>query len=86
MVYGCRLEPKGVQAIVSDDGGKTWPFDRRVFLAWKALNSDCGYPSAVQLDDGAIVMLYYAVGTTDLEGRQCRCVRFTEAQWRGASQ
>ena len=84
MVYGCRLEPKGVQAILSDDGGKTWSFDRRVFLGWKALNSDCGYPSAVQLDDGTIVMLYYAVGTTDLEGRQCRCVRFTEEQLREA--
>ena len=84
MVYGCRLSPKGVQAILSDDGGKTWAFDHRVFLAWTALNSDCGYPSAVQLDDGTIVMLYYAVGTSTLEGRQCRCVRFTEDQLRRA--
>ena len=84
MTYGCRLEPKGVQAILSDDAGRTWSFDRRVFLAWKALNRDCGYPSAMQLDDGTIVMLYYAVGTSDLEGRQCRCVRFTEGQLRQA--
>ena len=84
MVYGCRLEPKGVQAILSDDGGRTWSFDQRVFLAWQALNSDCGYPSAVQLDDGTVVMLYYAVGTAALPGRQCRCVRFTEAQLRQA--
>ena len=84
MVYGCRLVPRGVQAILSDDGGKTWQFDRRVFLAWKALNTDCGYPSAVQLDDGTIVTLYYAVGTSDLEGRQCKCVRFTEEQLRKA--
>ena len=82
MVYGCRLAPKGVQAILSDDGGRTWCFDRRVFQAWKALNRDCGYPSAVQLDNGTIVMLYYAVGTAELEGRQCRCVRFTEEQMR----
>ena len=78
MVFGCRLDPKGVQAILSDDGGKTWGFDGRVFLAWGALNRDCGYPSAVQLTDGTIVMLYYAVGTAGLAGRQCRCVRFTE--------
>jgi len=84
MVYGCRRTPKGVQAILSDDGGKTWSFDRRVFLAWEALNTDCGYPSAVQLDDGTIVMLYYAVGTSDLAGRQCRSVRFTEEQLRKA--
>ena len=83
MVYGCRLNPKGVQAIISDDGGKTWSFDKRVFLAWQALNGDCGYPSAVQVADGTIVMLYYAVGTSDLEGRQCRCVRFAEEHLRG---
>ena len=82
MPYGCRLTPRGVQAILSDDAGKTWSFDKRVFLAWKALNTDCGYPSAVQLPDGTIVMLYYAVGTSDLPGRQCRCVRFTEKQLR----
>ncbi|MFH1919617.1 MAG: hypothetical protein ABIP48_07035 [Planctomycetota bacterium] len=68
--------------IHSEDGGTTWGFDKRVFLAWKALNSDCGYPSAVQLEDGTIVTLYYAVGTTDLKGWQCRCVRFTEQQLR----
>ena len=84
MVFGCRLTPKGVQAILSNDGGRTWPFGRRVFLAWQPLTWDCGYPSAVQLDNGTIVMLYYAVGTSDLEGRQCRCVRFTEDQLRQA--
>jgi hypothetical protein len=84
MPFGCRLVPRGVQAVLSDDGGKSWAFDRRVFLAWKALSGDCGYPSAVTLDDGTIVLLYYAVGTSDLPGRQCRCVRFTEQQVRKA--
>ena len=84
MVYGCRLSPLGVQAILSDDGGRTWSFDKRVFLAWDALNRDCGYPSVVQTEDGTIVVLYYAVGTSRLEGRQCRCVRFTEEQLRQA--
>ncbi len=70
--------------VYSTDGGRTWSFDSRVFLAWQALSWDCGYPSAIQLDDGTIVMLYYAVGTADLEGRQCRCVRFTEEQLRKA--
>lgn len=84
MVYGCRLEPKGVQAILSDDGGQTWSFERRVFLAWQCLNTDCGYPSAVQLDDGTIVTLYYAVGTADRPEEQARSVRFTEEQLRAA--
>jgi len=84
MVFGCRLEPKGVQAILSEDGGRTWPFERRVFLAWQCLNTDCGYPSAVQWDDGTLVVLYYAVGTVDRPEEQARCVRFTEAQMRAA--
>jgi hypothetical protein len=84
MVYGNRLDPKGVQCILSDDGGQTWSYDGRVFLAWKALNRDCGYPSVVQLADGTLVMLYYAVGTEDRPEWQCRCVRFTEAQLRTA--
>lgn len=84
MVYGCRLEPLGAQAILSDDGGRTWSYDQRVFVAWQALNRDCGYPSVVQLDDGTVVMLYYAVGTAELAGHQCRSARFTEAQLRQA--
>jgi hypothetical protein len=84
MVFGCRLEPQGVQAILSDDGGATWSFDRRAFLAWQCLNTDCGYPSAVQLDDGTIVTLYYSVGTADRPDEQARSVRFTEEQLRAA--
>ncbi len=35
-------------------------------VAWTSLNTDCGYPSVVQLDDGTIVMIYYSVGTEDI--------------------
>ncbi|MBI3920042.1 MAG: exo-alpha-sialidase [Armatimonadetes bacterium] len=82
MVFGCRLEPKGVQAILSDDGGKTWSFDNRVFLAWKCLNGDCGYPSVVQAKDGTVVVMYYAVGTADSPEEQARCVRLNERRLR----
>jgi hypothetical protein len=86
MVYGCRLEPKGVQAILSDDGGKTWTFAQRVFLAWQCLNTDCGYPSVVQVKDGTTVVMYYAVGTADSPEEQARCVRLKEKRLRRTMQ
>ena len=66
LVYGSRIWPYGVGAMVSRDGGRTWDRSRRVMLGWDSQNTDTGYPSAVQLDDGTIVVLYYAVGTEDL--------------------
>jgi len=63
LTYGNRTGPFGVGAVVSDDGGKTWDYDHRVLLAWDAENTDCGYPSTVQLADGTIVTMYYSVGT-----------------------
>jgi len=49
-------------------------------LAWTATNTDCGYPSAVVLDSGVIVMLWYAIGsTTDEKLRwHCEALRFRE--------
>ena len=83
-------EEEGYCAIIYDmwarhstDGGKTW--------ATRAVHEQIGFFAAfvtrgIQrvLDDGTIVVLYYAVGTSELEGRQCRCVRFTEAELREA--
>ncbi len=82
LVYGSRVPPYGVQAMLSRDGGRTWEAKHRVALAWDSQNVDTGYPSVVQLDDGTIVVLYYAVGTYDClpHAPQAQCVRFTEAQ------
>jgi hypothetical protein len=82
LVYGSRIEPYGVGAMLSRDGGQTWDHKHRVMLAWDSQNADTGYPSAVQLDDGTIVVLYYAVGTYGLlPGKeQAVCIRFTEKQ------
>jgi len=76
LCYGNRVEPLGVQAMLSVDGGKTW--DRRTAIAWTSLNTDCGYPSSVQLDDGTIVTMYYSVGTKDLPDEQAIVVRYRE--------
>jgi len=80
IVWGNRREPIGVGAMVSDDEGQAWRYDERVMLAWTSLNTDCGYPSVIQLEDGMVVTMYYSVGTTDLgEEEMAVVVRFSEA-------
>lgn len=86
MVYGNRVEPFGVGALLSYDEGRTWDYDHRVMLGWESLHGDCGYPSAVQLEDGTIVCMYYSVGTYERpDDWQAIVVRFTEEQLRAAA-
>jgi hypothetical protein len=59
LTYGQRNPPYGVRAMVSDDDGESWDEDQRITLVGEAATSDCGYPSSVQLDDGAILTAYY---------------------------
>ncbi|MBC7236777.1 MAG: exo-alpha-sialidase [Chloroflexi bacterium] len=65
LTFGRRIRPLGCGALLSDDGGQTWHRDREVLLAGDGIeNTDLGYPSTVQLDDGTIVTaLYYASGS-----------------------
>ena len=58
VVYGRRVEPYGIRACISRDGGQTWDTDNEIILD-SALNSDLGYPASVQLDDGSIFTIYY---------------------------
>ena len=61
LVFGERNEPFGTMGMVSKDGGKTWG---EKFTLWDdAVNTDCGYPSAVVLSDGRILVVYYTVGS-----------------------
>ena len=55
----------GCGALLSEDGGKTWNYDREVLLAGDDVQTgNLGYPSTVQLDDGTIVtLLCYARGS-----------------------
>jgi Neuraminidase (sialidase) len=61
LTYGQRNGPFGIEAIRSHDRGKTWDDKTKVVLAHDANNTDCGYPSSVQLPNGKIVTLYYQV-------------------------
>jgi hypothetical protein len=80
VTHGNRTGPFGVGALLSTDDGKTWQPVPRGLLADDAESGDCGYPSGVQLDDGTIVTLFYAVGTRTMPGvQQAIALRYTEA-------
>jgi len=68
LTFGHRRVPYGVHAVISPDQGKSWRLDRSAALVSYATNTDCGYPSTVQLDDGTIYTAYYA--TTCLTFRE----------------
>lgn len=55
--FGRREKPFGERAIVSYDGGETWPDEYVIFD--DAPNSDLGYPASVELPDGKILTVYY---------------------------
>lgn len=78
LVYGNRIKPYGVGVMLSYDNGKTFERDERFMIAWTSLNTDCGYPSVVQLDDGTIVTMYYSVGTKEVPNEKMAIVvRYT---------
>jgi Neuraminidase (sialidase) len=59
-VYGVRRKPYSERACISRDGGKTWDIKHEIILE-HAMNGDLGYPASVQLDDGAILTIYYQI-------------------------
>jgi len=59
LTYGVRHFPKGAQAILSVDEGKTWNYNQRFILTWYGWDSHAGYPWSIQLRDGDILTSYY---------------------------
>jgi Neuraminidase (sialidase) len=57
MAYGFRRQPFGNQARWSDDAGKTW--SAPVMLSMDGAGVDLGYPSTVELADGALFTVWY---------------------------
>jgi sialidase-1 len=76
--FGSRVGRYGAGVLLSIDGGSTWPEDRAVLLGGDSSSVDTGYPSTVQLSDGGIVTLYYAVGSGLATGEQAIAVRYQE--------
>jgi len=60
MTYGYRTKPNGIHAAFSYDNGKTWDIDYILDDGYP--NTDCGYPSSVELEDGSIVTAWYRQG------------------------
>ncbi len=62
LTYGNRAQGSyGIEARTSSDGGLTWAKPQQLVPLEK---SDCGYPDAIELPGGRIVVAYYASGIT----------------------
>jgi hypothetical protein len=59
MTFGERNPPRGVRAMISADGGKTWSPKDHIILAAGAPNVDCGYPSSWEVAPNRILTIYY---------------------------
>jgi sialidase-1 len=57
MTYGHRREPRGNQARVSSDHGRTW--SEALVISDDGVSADLGYPSTVQLADGLLLSVWY---------------------------
>ncbi len=62
MTYGHRRAPLGNQARVSSDHGQTW--SDPILISQDGHSGDLGYPSTVELDDGALLTVWYEVLST----------------------
>jgi len=57
LTYGNRTPGNyGIEARTSADGGKTWSKPQNLVALEK---SDCGYPDAIELSGGRIIVAYY---------------------------
>lgn len=57
LTYGYRLQPYGVRAKISEDGGQSW--GEEIILREDGGNWDLGYARTVQRRDGRLVTVYY---------------------------
>jgi len=57
LTYGYRLEPYGIRAVISEDGGRTW--GPVIVLRDDGGGPDLGYTRTVQRTDGMLVTVYY---------------------------
>lgn len=62
--YGHRKAPYGIKAMFSSDSGETWDCGYDIYLS-DVNDSDIGYPSSVELEDGSILTIFYALNGED---------------------
>ena len=73
MTYGHRRAPFGNQARISDDHGRTW--SEPLIISGDGTSGDLGYPSTVELDDKALLTVWYE----KMEGSSRAVLR--QARW-----
>lgn len=78
LTYGYRNSPFGIRAIVLDAECERWDEAQETVLREDGLSLDIGYTSAVQLNDGRVLVTYYYYDDTDvcryIAGTVCRLV------------
>ena len=74
MTYGHRRPPIGNQARLSHDGGSSW--SAPLTISADGINSDLGYPSTIECEDGSLVTVWYEI----LKGSELAQLR--QARWR----
>lgn len=57
VVYGYRIKPYGIRAVVSDDGGRTW--GPELIVRDDGGSWDLGYPNAFEIEPDRIGTIYY---------------------------
>lgn len=72
--YGRRKMPYGIMVMISLDGGRSWQKDLRIYE--NLVDDDIGYPSTVELDDGTLLTVFYAM---EGEGKPCTVM---QQKWR----
>ena len=74
MTYGHRRQPLGNQARMSQDDGSAW--SEPLKISSDGINSDMGYPSTAECEDGTLVTVWYEI----LKGTELAQLR--QARWR----
>ena len=64
--YGFRNEPYGICAMLSRDKGRTWDIQNHIYI--NPFSADLGYPCTVELTDGSLLTVFYAI---EKEGGPC---------------
>ncbi len=62
LTYGRRVQPFGIRAVISTDGGESFGEELLVAdVSELAYAGDLGYPATVELEDGSLYTVYYAI-------------------------
>ena len=67
-VTGRRTTPFGIMLYFSEDGGKSWSFNRPIIVRTGLPSRDLGYPTMARREDGSLFVAYYAQDSDGITG------------------